>query len=53
MQKLMAGIAAGVVAPAISGAHPVELYRRLIERMLRLCRAGKLGLAQRIGSRFF
>jgi len=29
MQKLMAGIAAGAVAPAIAGAHPVELYRRL------------------------
>ncbi len=29
MQKLMAGIAAGVVVPAIAGAHPVELYRRL------------------------
>jgi Gluconate 2-dehydrogenase subunit 3 len=31
MQKLMAGIAAGVVAPAIAGAHPVGLYRRLTE----------------------
>jgi hypothetical protein len=30
MQRLMAGIAAGVVAPAIATAHPVELYRRLI-----------------------
>jgi len=29
MQKLMAGIAAGAVAPAIAGAHPIELYRRL------------------------
>ena len=32
MGKLMAGIAAGVVAPAIAGARPVELYRRLTER---------------------
>jgi Gluconate 2-dehydrogenase subunit 3 len=31
MQKLMAGIAACVVAPAIAGAHPVELYRRLVD----------------------
>lgn len=31
MQKLMAGIAAGAVAPAIAAAHPVELYRRLAE----------------------
>jgi gluconate 2-dehydrogenase subunit 3-like protein len=31
MQKLMAGIAAGVVVPAIAGAHPVELYRRVFE----------------------
>jgi hypothetical protein len=30
MQRLVAGIAAGVVAPAIAGAHPVEMYRRLI-----------------------
>jgi Trp operon repressor len=31
MQKLMAGIAAGVVAPAVAAAHPVELYGRLID----------------------
>jgi hypothetical protein len=31
MQKLVAGIAAGAVVPAIAGAHPVELYRRLID----------------------
>ncbi|HEX4380136.1 MAG TPA: hypothetical protein VH022_08895, partial [Candidatus Acidoferrum sp.] len=31
MQKLVAGIAAGVVAPTIAGAHPVELYARLID----------------------
>lgn len=31
MLKLMAGIAAGVVAPAIASAHPVELYRRLTD----------------------
>jgi hypothetical protein len=30
MQRLMAGIAAGAVVPAIAGAHPVELYRRLV-----------------------
>ena len=29
MRRLMAAIAAGAVAPAIAGAHPVELYRRL------------------------
>jgi Gluconate 2-dehydrogenase subunit 3 len=29
MQRLMAGIAAGVVAPVVGAAHPVELYRRL------------------------
>jgi hypothetical protein len=29
MQKLMAGIAAGAVAPAVAAAHPVELYRQL------------------------
>ncbi len=29
MQRLMAGIAAGAVLPAIAGAHPVKLYRRL------------------------
>jgi hypothetical protein len=28
----MAGIAAGVVAPAIAAARPIELYRRLVER---------------------
>jgi hypothetical protein len=31
MQKLIAGIAAGAVAPAIAGARPVALYRRLLE----------------------
>jgi hypothetical protein len=31
MLKLMAGIAAGAVAPAIAGSHPVELYRRLTD----------------------
>jgi hypothetical protein len=31
MLKLMAGIAAGAVAPAIASAHPVELYRRLTD----------------------
>jgi hypothetical protein len=31
MQKLMAAIAAGAVAPAVAGAHPVELYRRLTD----------------------
>ncbi len=31
MQKLLAGIAAGAVVPAIAGARPVELYRRLME----------------------
>jgi hypothetical protein len=31
MQKLMAAIAAGGVAPVIAGAHPIELYRRLTE----------------------
>src|ERR1700684_3394246 len=31
MQKLMAGIAAGAVVPAIAAARPVELYRRLTE----------------------
>ncbi|MBV8513769.1 MAG: gluconate 2-dehydrogenase subunit 3 family protein [Acidobacteria bacterium] len=31
MQKLMGAIAAGAVAPAIAGAHPVELYRRLTD----------------------
>ncbi|HXM14976.1 MAG TPA: gluconate 2-dehydrogenase subunit 3 family protein [Candidatus Eremiobacteraceae bacterium] len=31
MQKLLAGIAAGAVVPAIAGARPVELYRRLTE----------------------
>ncbi|HEY2823290.1 MAG TPA: gluconate 2-dehydrogenase subunit 3 family protein [Candidatus Acidoferrum sp.] len=31
MLKLMAGIAAGAVAPAIASAHPVELYRRLMD----------------------
>ena len=31
MEKLMAAIAAGAVAPAIAGAHPVELYRRLMD----------------------
>jgi gluconate 2-dehydrogenase subunit 3-like protein len=31
MQKLMAGMAAGAVAPAIAGAHPVELCRRLMD----------------------
>jgi len=31
MQKLMAAIAAGGVAPAIAAAHPIELYRRLTE----------------------
>jgi hypothetical protein len=31
MRKLMAGIAAGAVVPALAGAHPVELYRRLTE----------------------
>jgi len=31
MQKLMSAIAAGAVAPAIAGAHPIELYRRLTE----------------------
>jgi Gluconate 2-dehydrogenase subunit 3 len=30
MRKLMAGVAAGVVAPAIAGARPVGLYRRLM-----------------------
>jgi hypothetical protein len=27
----MAGIAAGAVVPAVAGAHPIELYRRLID----------------------
>jgi hypothetical protein len=31
MRRLMAGIAAGVVVPAIAGAHPVKLYARLID----------------------
>jgi hypothetical protein len=31
MRKLMAGIAAGAVAPAIAGAHPIDLYWRLTE----------------------
>jgi Gluconate 2-dehydrogenase subunit 3 len=31
MQKLVAAIAAGAVAPVIAGARPVELYRRLTE----------------------
>jgi hypothetical protein len=31
MQKLLAAIAAGGVAPAIAGAHPVALYRRLTD----------------------
>ena len=31
MRSLVAAIAAGVVAPAIASAHPVELYRRLTE----------------------
>jgi hypothetical protein len=31
MQKLMAGIAAGAVLPAIASARPVALYRRLTE----------------------
>jgi hypothetical protein len=31
MQKLMAGIAAGVVAPSVVGARPIELWRRLTE----------------------
>jgi hypothetical protein len=31
MRKLMAGIAAGAVVPAVAGAHPVELYRRMTE----------------------
>jgi Gluconate 2-dehydrogenase subunit 3 len=30
MRRLAAGIAADAVMPAIAGAHPVELYRRLI-----------------------
>jgi gluconate 2-dehydrogenase subunit 3-like protein len=30
MAKLMAGVAAGAVMPAIAEAHPVELYRRLM-----------------------
>jgi hypothetical protein len=31
MQKLMAGIAAGALVPAVAAAHPVELYGRLID----------------------
>jgi Gluconate 2-dehydrogenase subunit 3 len=31
MRKLMAGIAAGAVAPAVAGARPIELWRRLTE----------------------
>jgi hypothetical protein len=31
MRRLMAGIAAGAVAPSIAGAHPIELYRRLMD----------------------
>ena len=31
MQKLMAAIATGAVAPVIAGAHPIELYRRLTD----------------------
>jgi hypothetical protein len=31
MRKLMAGIAAGAVVPAVAAARPVELYRRLTE----------------------
>ncbi len=45
MQKLMAGIAAGVVAPAIAGAHPVELYRRLIEGDAATAASAEAGLA--------
>jgi hypothetical protein len=31
MRRLMAGIAAGAVAPVIAGARPIELYRRLTD----------------------
>jgi hypothetical protein len=31
MRRLVAGVAAGVVVPAIAAARPVELYRRLVE----------------------